>query len=255
MKNLLKVLSVLFILAASLNFTTNTFAATVLVYDFSQYQIPEGQPAQLTVDSSTIELMRTNPTYITAFVDALAARYDSSKAIINKPIETSYLTGVVNGTNFGGIHIPNYATAAKVTTPVVQDNTTAKMYVDINITTQTLSLYVNNVATVITPIVTGNVKKGHDTPVGNYTIVGKQKNRTLIGKNNSYRSWVSRWIPIAKVGCKHNGIRIHDANWRSNFDGTIYKTNGSHGCINVPPAIINSIYDVVSAGTPVYIHE
>ena len=33
-------------------------------------------------------------------------------------------------------------------------------------------------------------------------------------------------------------IGIHDASWRDTFGGTIYKTSGSHGCINVPPAFV-----------------
>ena len=47
------------------------------------------------------------------------------------------------------------------------------------------------------------------------------------------------------------GIGIHDADWRDEFGGEIYKTNGSHGCINVPSEVMPELYDMVELGTPV----
>ena len=44
---------------------------------------------------------------------------------------------------------------------------------------------------------------------------------------------------------------MHDAYWRSSFGGKIYKTNGSHGCINLPPAVAKTVYENISAGMPV----
>ena len=35
------------------------------------------------------------------------------------------------------------------------------------------------------------------------------------------------------------------------FGGEIYKTNGSHGCINTPTDIMSELYDMVEIGTPV----
>ena len=46
-------------------------------------------------------------------------------------------------------------------------------------------------------------------------------------------------------------IGIHDATWRKEFGGEIYKTNGSHGCINTPLEIMTELYDLVEIGTPV----
>lgn len=48
---------------------------------------------------------------------------------------------------------------------------------------------------------------------------------------------------------------MHDASWRSSFGGTIYKTNGSHGCINLPPAVAKTIYENISQGDPVLCYE
>lgn len=46
-------------------------------------------------------------------------------------------------------------------------------------------------------------------------------------------------------------IGIHDATWRNEFEGQIYQTNGSHGCINTPLEIMAELYDKVQLGTPV----
>ena len=46
------------------------------------------------------------------------------------------------------------------------------------------------------------------------------------------------------------GIGIHDASWRSKYGGEIYKTNGSHGCINTPYNEVSALYDMVEIGTP-----
>jgi lipoprotein-anchoring transpeptidase ErfK/SrfK len=46
-------------------------------------------------------------------------------------------------------------------------------------------------------------------------------------------------------------VGIHDADWRSSFGGEIYKTNGSHGCINTPPKMMAELYEMVEIGTPV----
>lgn len=77
--------------------------------------------------------------------------------------------------------------------------------------------------------VSGNESRGWSTPAGVYPLTYKQRNATLKGEN--YATPVSYWMPF------NGGIGMHDAYWRSSFGGKIYKTNGSHGCINLPPAV------------------
>ena len=50
-----------------------------------------------------------------------------------------------------------------------------------------------------------------------------------------------------------NSYGIHDASWRNKFGGTIYKSNGSHGCVNVPTDVAAKLYQRIEVGTPVYI--
>ena len=52
----------------------------------------------------------------------------------------------------------------------------------------------------------------------------------------------------------NGGIGLHDANWRSKFGGTIYQTNGSHGCINLPPDQAKIIYETIDKGYPILLY-
>ena len=53
----------------------------------------------------------------------------------------------------------------------------------------------------------------------------------------------------------NRNIGLHDAGWRRSYGGQIYKTNGSHGCINLPPESAKEIYENISKGTPVICYE
>lgn len=131
-----------------------------------------------------------------------------------------------------------YQTAASYETP---DYGTT--YVEINLTAQHLFFYQDGVLILESDFVSGNASRGYDTPAGVYSITYKQRNATLTGEN--YETPVSYWMPF------NGNIGMHDANWRSSFGGDIYKTNGSHGCINLPPSVAQELYGYVEKGTPV----
>ena len=66
----------------------------------------------------------------------------------------------------------------------------------------------------------------------------------------SYGSaFVHYWLPLTE-----DGIGIHDASWRGSYGGTIYISNGSHGCINTPYSKMQELYNMISAGTPAVIY-
>lgn len=119
------------------------------------------------------------------------------------------------------------------------------VYIYINLSSQTMTLYENNVAILSTPIVSGCVANGHCTPTGTYSIYYKQAGATLRGAD--YSCWVDYWMPF------NGGIGIHDATWRSTFGGTYYFTDGSHGCINTPHAAAATIFSKVKAGTKIVV--
>ena len=82
--------------------------------------------------------------------------------------------------------------------------------------------------------------------MGIYPITFKKRNYTLVGEG--YSSPVSYWIPFNK------NVGLHDASWRSYFGGNIYKTNGSHGCVNLPTSVAKKIYKNVKKGEPVIVY-
>ena len=46
-------------------------------------------------------------------------------------------------------------------------------------------------------------------------------------------------------------VGLHDAPWRNRFGGSIYKRSGSHGCVNLPPKVAETIFANIEKGTPV----
>lgn len=116
-------------------------------------------------------------------------------------------------------------------------------YVEIDMSKQHLWFYKNGSIIAQGNIVTGNVNAGHKTPEGIYRLKYKQKGAVLRGPD--YAAPVTFWMPF------NGGIGIHDASWRSEFGGNIYKTDGSHGCINSPYNLAKAIFDNIEVGTPI----
>ena len=129
------------------------------------------------------------------------------------------------------------------TAAVHDENDYGNTYVEINLTAQHLFFYKEGKLVIESDFVSGNESRGWSTPAGAYPLTYKQRNATLKGQN--YATPVSYWMPF------NGGIGMHDAYWRSSFGGKIYKTNGSHGCINLPPAVAKTVYENISAGMPV----
>lgn len=116
-------------------------------------------------------------------------------------------------------------------------------YVEINLTKQHMWFYKKGTLIAHGDVITGNVSRNFQTPVGVYSILYKQRNATLAGEG--YSTPVAVFMPF--IG----GIGIHDATWKDEFGGNIYLTRGSHGCINSPPALAQKIFDNIDDGTPV----
>ena len=117
-----------------------------------------------------------------------------------------------------------------------------KTYIEVDMSAQKLYYFENGELKLSSDVVTGNISKGNGTPAKMCYIYFKQRNRTLRGEN--YATFVNYWMAVT------GHVGIHDATWRNKFGGEIYKTNGSHGCINVPKAFAAELYAVAEVGTP-----
>lgn len=117
-------------------------------------------------------------------------------------------------------------------------------YVEIDYTKQYLWYYVDGELVVESDVVTGNINKHNGSPDGVFKIVYKDSPAVL--KGESYNTNVEYFMPFAY------NVGIHDADWRhGRFGGEIYKTNGSHGCVNAPLEVAQKIFDTIEVGTPV----
>ena len=120
-------------------------------------------------------------------------------------------------------------------------------YIEVNLTAQHVFVYLKGIKVYETDCVTGSVRRGTTTRVGMFTIKYKQRNATLRGTD--YSTFVNFWMPF------DGGIGLHDATWRSRFGGDIYKTSGSHGCVNLPYTAAQQIYEFAYTGMPVIVYE
>lgn len=118
-------------------------------------------------------------------------------------------------------------------------------YVEINLTAQHLFLYENGKMIMESDFVSGrpSIK---NTPTGVYGVTYKERAHTMVGDaTDSYRVETSFWLPFA------GNVGMHDATWRNQFGAELYKTGGSHGCVNLPYFAAKKIYETVSKDTPV----
>lgn len=157
---------------------------------------------------------------------------------LDQETEISYLADAFER-KVNEIHTPAYLqTAMRQGKEDIGDT-----YVEIDMGQQMMYYYQNGILEVETPIVTGNTSRRMGTPSGVNYVYQKQTNRILRGEG--YASHVNFWMPVK------GNIGIHDASWRNSYGGTIYQTNGSHGCINTPYQAMAKMYEMVEIGTPV----
>ena len=145
-----------------------------------------------------------------------------------------------------GIYEKRFKNAQEAATGVIEPVTPPAKYVDVDIANQSLVFYQNGEAVISTSIVSGNERDGNNTPTGVFYIDTKLPGKYLVGP--TWNVWVDRWMKFT------GAVGIHDATWRSKFGGEIYKTNGSHGCVNIPHDVALKLYDMVDIGTMVVVH-
>ncbi|MCI8327906.1 MAG: L,D-transpeptidase family protein [Lachnospiraceae bacterium] len=121
-------------------------------------------------------------------------------------------------------------------------------YVEVSLDKQHLWLYKNGVLVTETDIVSGRPKEGWQTYRGAWPIAYKASPYTLSSDIYGYETTVTYWMPFVY------GQGLHDADWQTSFGGERYKTNGSHGCINLPRNQAEIIYNTIEGGYPIIIY-
>lgn len=203
--------------------------------------------------------VRISDDEVAAFVKTVSNAYNTSGK--PKTLKTSYgPTVTISGGSYGWkvdaekekSAIKSLIEAGETTTREPEfsrkaashgENDYGNSYVEVNLSAQHLILIKNGSKVLESDFVSGNVSRNWSTPAGAFPLTYKTRNATL--KGEGYSTPVSYWMPF------NGGIGFHDATWRSAFGGEIYKTSGSHGCINLPPAIAKELYENIDSGFPV----
>ena len=195
---------------------------------------------QLAINYDTLYSTRQFDTSVDSMVTVAGGDYGWR---INKEKESQVLIELLNKGNQKIFREPEYEQEAWCRDTYDVGDT----YVEINLTRQYLWLYKEGKRIAEGSIVSGTGSNSYATPEGTYRIDYKQTDTILRGPG--YASPVSFWMPF------NSGIGIHDATWRSSFGGSIYVNNGSHGCINTPYELAQTIFSEVEAGMPVICYK
>lgn len=139
------------------------------------------------------------------------------------------------------VHNLHFSTEAAVHGSPYKDY--GNSYVEIDLTSQKLWLYIEGEMILESDIVSGLMNTDRQTPPGAYAIYYKQSPAVLKGAD--YETPVSYWMPF------NRGIGLHDATWQYSFGGDACYYRGSHGCINLPLDVAKEIYEYMKKGFPV----
>lgn len=135
--------------------------------------------------------------------------------------------------------------------------------IDINLTQQKLTAFESGKAVYTTLVLTG--RAGLATPVGTYHVLAKESPTTFYspwpaGSPNYYAPTHINYALEWKAG----GYFLHDSWWHTAYgpgtngwhdDPTYGWQDGSHGCISMPNAAAQWLYNWAPIGTTVQIHS
>lgn len=242
----------------------NQYASTEITYEFGEKrEVLNGEIIHnwLTLEADgTIAISQEK---IAEYVDELAGKYNTAKKM--RSFATSYGSTVSLPWNEYGWKIDEEQEEASILEEVKAgtqvsrepaysqrakshgENDHGGTYVEINITAQHLFFYKDGALIVESDFVSGNLARGDGTPSGAFGLAYKQRDAVLRGED--YRTPVDFWMPF------NGGIGLHDATWRRDFGGNYYKSNGSHGCINLPYNVAEKIFNHIEAADAVFVYE
>ncbi len=124
-------------------------------------------------------------------------------------------------------------------------------YSEVDLTAQMVYVYKDGELAYSTKCVTGlATDPERATRTGCYYIKDKKEEYVLVGED--YETPTKYWVRIMWTGTGYHYLQRSD--W-SNWSPEIYKTRGSHGCINLQLEDAKSIYDLVKLGDAVFIHN
>lgn len=236
-----------------------------------------GQEIQLKVSGKTIDSVKAltfahckknkisfSSAKIKAYIEGLARQYDNEGVSYKFKTHAGKKITVPAGTLYWKIDVDT--TAKRLTESLTSDgkdvdvsftnygsifgeNKIGDNYVEVSIAKQHVWVYKNGKVVLDSACVTGLPTVERQTKKGAHRILYKQRDRILRGSARAWSSFVSYWMPFT-----WDGQGLHDASWRASFGGNIWKSSGSHGCVNLPKSAAGQIYEVVETNMPVIVY-
>lgn len=233
--------------AAEVRDMLNKYASSKIAYTFGeQTEVIDGSIINkwLTVDENFTAVIDGEK--VKSYLDTLSNKYNMTGKVRNFVASSGKTINIGSGTYSVVINtakeVPEIIAIIREGKAVTKEPSYVQAtYVEIDLSKQHLWFYKNGSLVVDGDVVTGDLSSGMATPEGAYRLYYKERDVVLRGPG--YAAPVDFWMPF------NGGIGIHDATWRSRFGGTIYKYDGSHGCINCPYSLAETIYDNIDAGT------
>ena len=242
----------------------NRYVGTTITYDFDvAKEVLDGKQISEWLSVDDDYNLVVDEEGVLSFVKGLAKQYNTCYK--PKTLKTSYGSTVTISNGPYGWKIDNSGEVAQILEdldagkaverePVYSqtanshgENDYGDSYVEINLTAQHLFAYKDGKLVTESDFVSGNLAKGYGTPTGAYLLTYKTTDAVLRGEN--YATPVKYWMPF------NGNIGMHDLTSRKAFGGDIYKTRGSHGCINLPYSAAEKIYGMVEKGYCVLVYE
>lgn len=251
----------------------NSYLGANVTYDFNPYtEVVDASVISQWVKVNKKMKVTFNKDAVKKYIASLAEKYDT----INKTREFTTANGnnvsVVPGTY--GWEMDQETEYEKLLSDIKKEKTVTRepayfskaavhetmdmgnTYAEVDLSAQHMWLFQNGKVTLESDVVTGNPNIGNrETPSGVYSILELQRNATLVGEKDpktgkpEYRTPVAFWMRVT-----WSGIGFHDATWQPYFGGSLYLTNGSHGCINMPYDKAEALFGLLEIGMPVVIH-
>ena len=117
-------------------------------------------------------------------------------------------------------------------------------WIDVNLSTQTLTAYEGDVPVMTTAVSTGTYL--YPTVTGQFSIYVRHQSQTM----NGYLLGYDYYLPdVPYVMYFYRGFALHGTYWHNNFG-----TPMSHGCVNMPTDKAQWIYNWSDYGTLVNVH-
>jgi ribosomal protein L21E len=210
---------------------------------------------KLTDINNTQSTLNKNFQFKTHTGSVITVKGESYGWAINIPEETKQIQEAfekgqksLNADHIYGTGWSTYGTGYNTTT----NNGIGDTYAEVSISEQRIWLYRNGQLVLTTNVVTGRHDTHEDTLPGVWYIEYKQTPSILKGSevgNANYSVKVQFWAPFTL-----GGEGFHDAPWRKNWASDAYLTQGSGGCVNTPPSVMQEVYNNLDKNEPVIVY-